>query len=48
MVVSVLVWVERFARRAFCPHSLLASPVPDGGQEFVTIDCARQWETLAG
>jgi hypothetical protein len=38
MEVSVLVWLERFAHGRFAHGRLLASLVPDGVREFLTID----------
>jgi hypothetical protein len=38
MLVSVLVWLERFAHGRFAHGRLLASLVPGGGKEFLTID----------
>jgi len=42
MIVSVLVWPERFARERFARVRLLASGVPNGIQEFLTIDCGAR------
>ncbi len=47
MVVSVLVWVERFARRRFARLGELANAVPETIQEFLTIDWRADPERAA-
>jgi hypothetical protein len=47
MTVSVLVRLERFARGRFAHGTLLASPVPNGIQEILTIDFRARSEIPA-
>ncbi|MEJ0027525.1 MAG: hypothetical protein WDN01_15985 [Rhizomicrobium sp.] len=47
MAVSVLVWVEHFARGLFARPHLLARAVPETVQEFLTIDCEARPEIAA-